>query len=148
MINSTQIRELVTECIAEKDMFIVDVQVSSANRIVVELDALDGVSIQDCVEVSRFVESSLDRESEDFELLVSSAGIDKPLRDRRQFVKNVGREVRVQLNDGGELKGKLIEADEELKLLLPASKKKKLPEREALLEWDSIRETKLIISFK
>jgi len=81
-------------------------------------------------------------------LLVSSAGIDKPLRDRRQYVKNVGRELRVQLNDGVELKGELIEADEQVKLKLPASKKKKLPEREELVDWENIKEAKIIISFK
>ena len=147
MINAARIKELVEERIADTEMFIVEVSVSSANRIVIELDGMEGVTIDDCVQVSRHVESNLDRETQDFELQVSSAGIDKPLRDRRQFTKNLGRDVRLQLNDGGELKGVLLEVGEQLKMRIPASKKKKLPEREELIDWENIRETKIIISF-
>ncbi|NQV53399.1 MAG: ribosome assembly cofactor RimP [Flavobacteriales bacterium] len=148
MINASNIHALVDEKIEGTGMFVVELTVSSSNRIVIELDNLEGVTIDDCVQVSRHVESSLDRETQDFELQVSSAGIDKPLRDRRQYVKNVGRELRMQLNDGAELKGELIEAGEKVKLKLPASKKKKLPEREELVEWENIKEAKIIISFK
>ncbi|MEQ9188249.1 MAG: ribosome assembly cofactor RimP [Cryomorphaceae bacterium] len=148
MINASDIRALVEEKIEGTGMFVVELTVSSANRIVIELDSMEGVTIDDCVQVSRHVESSLDRETQDFELQVSSAGIDKPLRDRRQYVKNVGRELRVQLEDGAELKGELLEADEQLKLKLPPSKKKKLPAREELIEWENIKEAKIIISFK
>ena len=79
---------------------------------------------------------------------VSSAGIDKPLRDRRQFEKNIGREVKIVLQDSAELKGELLEVGESLKVKLPASKKKKLPEREETIAWENIRETKILISFK
>lgn len=148
MINASDIRALVEEKIEGTGMFVVELTVSSANRIVIELDSMEGVTIDDCVQVSRHVESSLDRETQDFELQVSSAGIDKPLRDRRQYVKNVGRELRVQLEDGAELKGELLEANEQLKLKVPPSKKKKLPAREELIEWENIKEAKIIISFK
>lgn len=148
MINVSQIRAIVEEQIADSDMFIVDVQVNAANRITVELDGMNGVTIDDCVGVSRSMEGSLDREQEDFELHVSSAGIDKPLRDRRQFVKNVGRDLRVVKEDGTEWKGQLLEAGDQLKLKLPASKKKKLPVREELIGWEEIKEAKIIISFK
>lgn len=129
-------------------MFIVELSVSSNNRIVVEIDGMSGVTIDDCVAVSRQIESNLDREQEDFELQVSSAGIDKPLRDRRQFEKNIGREVKIILQDSAELKGELLEVGESLKVKLPASKKKKLPEREEVVAWENIRETKILISFK
>ncbi len=79
---------------------------------------------------------------------VSSAGIDKPLRDKRQFEKNIGREVKIVLQDSAELKGELLEVGDSLKLKLPASKKKKLPEREEIIAWENIRETKILISFK
>lgn len=148
MINEADIRKLVEEKLEGTDMFIVELHVSSSNRIVVELDGMTGVSIDDCVQVSRHIEGSLDREVQDFELLVSSAGIDKPLRDRRQFVKNIGREVKVRLADNSELRGVLMEAGDEVKLKLPASKKSKLPERESLVSWENMKETKLIISFK
>ncbi len=148
MISESYIRQLVEEKLEGTDMFIVELTLSSNNRIVVEVDGMSGVTIDDCVAVSRQIESNLDREQEDFELQVSSAGIDKPLRDRRQFEKNIGREVKIVLQDSAELKGELLEVGESLKVKLPASKKKKLPEREETIAWENIRETKILISFK
>ena len=148
MISESYIRQLVEEKLEGTDMFIVELTLSSNNRIVVEVDGMSGVTIDDCVAVSRQIESNLDREQEDFELQVSSAGIDKPLRDRRQFEKNIGREVKIVLQDSAELKGELLEVGESLKVKLPASKKKKLPEREETITWENIRETKILISFK
>jgi len=148
MISESYIRQLVEEKLEGTDMFIVELSVSSNNKIVVEIDGMSGVAIVDCVEVSRQIESNLDRDQEDFELQVSSAGIDKPLRDKRQFEKNIGREVKIVLQDSAELKGELLEVGDSLKLKLPASKKKKLPEREEIIAWENIRETKILISFK
>ncbi|HAQ70080.1 MAG TPA: ribosome assembly cofactor RimP [Flavobacteriales bacterium] len=148
MISESYIRQLVEEKLEGTDMFIVELSVSSNNKIVVEIDGMSGVAIVDCVEVSRQIESNLDRDQEDFELQVSSAGIDKPLRDKRQFEKNIGREVKILLQDSAELKGELLEVGDSLKLKLPASKKKKLPEREEVIAWENIRETKILISFK
>ncbi|MEX2596699.1 MAG: ribosome assembly cofactor RimP [Salibacteraceae bacterium] len=148
MISEEQIAKLVAEKLEGTEMFSVHISVSSNNKITVELDGMKGVTIDDCVAVSRHIEGSLDREQEDFELTVSSAGLNKPLRDRRQFVKNIGREVKVMLHDGKELKGELIDAKDNLTIKLPASKKKKLPEREEVLDWQNINETKVLISFK
>jgi ribosome maturation factor RimP len=148
MISESYIRQLVEEKLEGTEMFIVELSVSSSNRIVVEIDGMSGVTIDDCVAVSRQIESNLDREQEDFELQVSSAGIDKPLRDRRQFEKNIGREVKIILQDSAELKGVLLEVGDSLKVKLPASKKKKLPERDEVVAWENIRETKILISFK
>jgi ribosome maturation factor RimP len=148
MISESYIRKLVEEKLEGTDMFIVELSVSSNSKIVVEIDGMSGVAIADCVEVSRQIESNLDRDQEDFELQVSSAGIDKPLRDKRQFEKNIGREVKIVLQDSAELKGELLEVGDSLKLKLPASKKKKLPEREEIIAWENIRETKILISFK
>ena len=147
-ISEAHIRSLVEEKIADTEMFIVDLSVSSSNKISIELDAISGVTIDDCVAVSRHVEHELDREENDFELQVSSAGVDKPLRDKRQYTKNVGREVKVRKVSGEELKGKLVSASETITLELPANKKKKLPAREATVAWEEIAETKVIISFK
>ena len=148
MISESYIRQLVEEKLEGTDMFIVELSVSSNNKIIIEIDGMSGVAIVDCVEVSRQIESNLDRDQEDFELQVSSAGIDKPLRDKRQFEKNIGREVKILLQDSAELKGELLEVGNSLKLKLPASKKKKLPEREEIIAWEDIRETKILISFK
>ena len=147
-ISEAHIRKLVEEKLADSSMFIVELTVGSSNKIKVELDSMDGVSIDDCVAVSRHVEHQLDRDETDFELQVSSAGIDKPLRDRRQYTKNVGRQVKVRTVSGDEYKGRLVSATEEITVELPANKKKKLPMRDAKVAWDEIAETKVIISFK
>ena len=147
-ISEAHIRKLVEEKLADSSMFIVELTVGSSNKIKVELDSMDGVSIDDCVAVSRHVEHQLDRDETDFELQVSSAGIDKPLRDRRQYTKNVGRQVKVRTVSGDEYKGRLVSATEEITVELPANKKNKLPMRDAKVAWDEIAETKVIISFK
>jgi ribosome maturation factor RimP len=148
MITADQIRSLIEEKLEGSELFIVDVTVSPGNAIKVELDGDQGISIDDCVGVSRHIEGNLDREVEDFELKVMSAGIGEPLKVDRQYIKNAGREVSVILTDGTEHIGKLISAAEELKLVLPASKKKKLPEREIVLAKTDIKETRVRISFK
>ena len=80
MIEKSVVSQLVEEWLEGKDYFLVDVTVSPDNRIVVEIDHAEGVWIEDCVELSRFIESKLDREQEDFELEVGSAGIGQPFK--------------------------------------------------------------------
>lgn len=148
MITESQIQALIEEKIGEGPMFIVDVQVAAGNKIKVEMDSDQGMSIQDCVAISRQIEGNLDREVEDFELQVLSAGIGQPLKVSRQYVKNIGRDVSLKLESGIEVVGELVEAGEVLKLKLPASKKKKLPEREEEFPLEQIVETKVRVSFK
>jgi ribosome maturation factor RimP len=148
MISEAKIEQLVNEKLEGSSHFLVRLSVSSSNKIIVEIDGLEGVTIDDCVAVSRHIEGSLDREQDDFELQVSSPGVSKPLIDKRQYPKNVGREVKVTTTEGVEMKGELLEAGEHIKLKLPASKKKKLPVREEVLQWDQVKETKVLISFK
>lgn len=148
MISEEGIRKLVEQKIGEGPLFLVDLNIAPGNKIRVELDGDKGISIDDCVEVSRYIENSLDRDTEDFELQVSSAGLDKPLRNRRQYVKNIGREVAIRLNDGTERVGIIEGVSEGVTLKLPASKKKKLPERRENIGWADIKETKVRITFK
>lgn len=150
MITADIVRKLVEEKLGEGPIFIVDINVNVGNKITIELDADAGikVSIDDCVGVSRQVESNLDREQEDFSLEVSSAGIGQPLKLNRQYQKNVGREVSVLLADGVEKIGTLLSVEGALTLQLPANKKKKLPVREETFGWEEIKETKVRISFK
>ena len=158
MIAKEKVRELAEQRIQEleKPLYIVDITISSANHILVELDnEVEPVSIEDCVSVSRNIEHNLDREVEDFQLEVSSAGLDKPLRNYRQFKKNVGRELKVKLADQGKIEGKLIEANESQITLETEKrervegKKKKLKVLENIvLPYDKIGEAKVVISFK
>ena len=96
MISKELIKTLAEERMAELNngLYIVDMSVSSTNVIHIELDKIKGgVTVEDCVSVSRNVEHNLDREKDDFELHVSSAGLDKPLRHINQYIKNIGRQL-------------------------------------------------------
>jgi ribosome maturation factor RimP len=148
MITEDRIAELVAEKLSDGPIFVVEIKVHPGNKIHVEIDGDFGVNIADCVAVSRQIEGNLDREIEDFELQVLSAGVGLPLKHERQYRKNIGREVSVSLEDGSELIGVLMESEDGVKLKLPASKKKKLPEREVSIAMDQIRETKVRVSFK
>jgi len=158
MIKRELVQSLIDERIAElaNGLFVVDLTISSANVIHVELDKETGnVSIDDCMRVSRNVEHNLDREQDDFELHVSSAGLDKPLRHTKQFNKNVGREVKVVLHNGSKLEGTLLQANDEVLVLetskfeKPEGKKKKeLVVEQHTFNRTDIKETKIVISFK
>lgn len=150
MITAEQIKTLVTQKLEGTDCFLVDVHVRPGNRISVYLDKdQGGISIHDCVEVNRFIEKSLDREVEDFELEVSSPGMDQPLKLLRQFRKHIGRKVGVVLFDGRRIEGVLRNADEtQLEVEeLPAKKSKSTESLQHLLPHNQIKETKLVISF-
>jgi ribosome maturation factor RimP len=84
MIEKSVIKTLVDQWLEGKDYFLVDIAISSDNKIVVEIDHADGVWIDDCVELSRFIEERLDRDEEDFELEVGSAGLGQPFKVERQ----------------------------------------------------------------
>ena len=101
MIDVTRVREIAETQMEGTDLFVVEVRVSPANEIVVTVDSDTQVGIDRCVELSRSIEGALDREQEDFELTVMSAGIGQPLKMLRQYRKLIGRPVEVILKDGG-----------------------------------------------
>jgi len=155
MISTEKVRQLVEEKIAETSIFIVDIQVSSKNHIAVEIDSQAGVSIKECLMVSRQIEGNLDREVEDYSLEVASPGLDKPLRMVQQYLKNIGREVKVVTNEGEELKGTLTAADEtgfeltiEEKKKIEGKNKKELVTTVHRFDYDKVKTTHIIISFK
>ena len=112
MITNEQIEQLVLDAI-EEEYFIVDISIKKGNVIEVLLDGDNGISIQKCVEVSRNIEGNLDRDIEDYELSVSSAGLGRAFKVHRQYVKNIGREVEVNTKEGKPIKGTLSKVDEE-----------------------------------
>ena len=113
MINVRQINSLVDSYLRENGMFIVDAEIRKGNHIRVFIDSLDGVTIEECAKVSRLIESGLDREAEDFDLEVSSPGLEAPLKVYPQYIKNTGREVEILKNDGMKVSGKLIQTDKQ-----------------------------------
>lgn len=113
MIDKQIVEQAVERALEGTDMFLVSLSVSGDNRIVVEVDSMEAMDIDACVSLSRKIEDSLNRDEEDFELEVGSAGLTSPLRVKRQFDKNIGNEVEVLTNDGRKFKGILTEAGED-----------------------------------
>ena len=155
MIAKSVVSQLVEEWLEEKDYFLVDVTVTPDNRIVVEIDHAEGVWIEDCVELSRFIESKLDREQEDFELEVGSAGIGQPFKVLQQYINHIGMEVEVLVADGRKLAGVLKEADEahftvtiSKKVKLEGEKRPKMVDEDVTFAYDEIKYTKYLINFK
>ena len=158
MLSKKKITQLIEERIAEHDprLFVVELSISSGNVISVELDKTEGnVSVEDCIKVSRNIEHNLDRDEEDFELNVSSAGLDRGLRVLPQYVKNIGRDVKVKFNDGGKIEGELISANK-AGIVLRTTRKERIEGRkkkETIVEeheilMKDIKETKIVIKFK
>jgi len=152
MIKEKQIKKLIDSQLQGTDKFLVDIIVKRGNSILVFIDGDEGVKLQDCIDLSRHIESNLDRDYEDFSLNVSSHGLDQPLKLLRQYKKNEGRGLSVLLSDGSKRKGKLIMAKEDGITILPEpEKKKKKTEKEIkeeFISFDQVKESKLIITFK
>ena len=155
MIEKKTVSQIVEEWLEGKDYFLVEVTVSPDDKIVVEIDHAEGVWIEDCVELSRFIESKLNREEEDYELEVGSAGIGQPFKVLQQYYNHVGSDVEVLTKDGRKLTGVLKDADEEKfvvavqkKVKVEEAKRPKLMEEDETFRYDEIKYTKYLISFK
>lgn len=148
MITEAVVRTLVEEKIEGSGLFLVSVKVLPSNRIRVFVDALAGLDVKDCVDISRHIEGNLDREKEDYELEVSSPGLSEPFQHPLQYQKNVGRTLKVISNDGHELKGKLVKFENETITIQPDGKKKKESAEPVIIPLTEIKEAKTVISFK
>ncbi len=155
MIDQKELQALVEEGLHETDCFMVDVQVRPGNILVVEIDNEEGVDIDRCVALHRFIESKLDREVEDYELEVGSAGITAPFKVLGQYRKNIGNEVEVLSKGGVKLSGVLKSADENQfvvtvtkKVKTETSKRKVEVEEDFTFGYDEIKYTKYLIRFK
>ena len=111
MIDKNVVKKIVDEWLEDKDYFLVDIMISPDDKIVVEIDHADGVWIEDCVSLSRYVEERLSRDEEDYELEVGSAGLGQPFKVPQQYVNFVGQEVEVLDGDGKKYKGVLKSVD-------------------------------------
>ena len=149
------IRQIVEDFIQETEIFLVSVEVKPGNIIVVEIDSDNSVSIDDCIALNKFIESKLDRDIEDYELEVGSAGISQAFKILRQYRKNIGNEVEVLTKAGKKWQGILKDAGEEKMILTikkqekPEGAKRKITVEEDLtFTYDEIKYTKYIIKFK
>lgn len=111
MVDKKTVEQAVNEWLEGKEYFLVDLTITPDDRIVVVIDHAEGVWIEDCAELSRFIESRLDREAEDFELEVGSAGLGQPFKVQRQWEIHVGKTVETQVKDGHKYRGTLTVVD-------------------------------------
>jgi len=107
MIDKVRLTKVVEDAIKGTDMFLVDISISADNRIVVELDSETAMDIDTCAAVTRRIESEFDRDAEDYELEVGSAGLTSPFKVKAQYMKNLGNEIEVLTRDGRKLQGML-----------------------------------------
>ena len=146
MIEKIKILELVNQALEGTDKFLVNLKVTPDNRIYVDIDGDNGITVDDCIELSRAIESQLDRDEEDFALDVSSAGADQPLKLTRQLVKNIGREVDVLAMDGEKTTGVLTAADEDRVCVKVPGSKKAAPREVEFLRRD-VKSIRVVIKF-
>jgi len=150
MINKERIEKLVENAIKElaTEVYVADILIKSDNRIYVFLDSDTYVHIEDCIVISKHIESQIDRESEDFELNVSSYGATQPLKFPRQYIKNIGRNLEIIKQDDTEAIGEITAANDNGIVILVTPKKKKETPISMELSYNEIKEAKIMISFK
>ena len=155
MINKDTVRSIVEEWLDGKEYFLVDIEISPDDRIVVEIDHADGVWIEDCVELSRFIEDHLSRDEEDYELEVGSAGLGQPFKVAQQYHCFVGKDVEVLDADGKKYKGvlKAVEGNDftvtaQEKQKVEGKKRPQLVETDYTFQMDKVKYTKYLINFK
>lgn len=134
-------------------LFLISLEVNANNHIKLVMDGDEGVSVNDCITVSRAIEHNLDRDEEDFSLEVTSAGVSEPLAIPRQYKKNIGRKLKVK-TESDKFEGTLESADDkEIKLSWktrepkPVGKGKVTVQKEAVVPYDEIVEAKVKITF-
>jgi len=157
MINKDVLKTAVEEWLSGNDYFLVDVEMTPDGRIVIEIDHADGVWIEDCAELSRFLQEKLGEELGDYEVEVGSAGIGQPFKVVQQYRNHVGKEVEVLSLDGKKQQGILKEvADDGLSFVVTVKEKQKLEgkKRPVIVDvdktftTDSVKYTKYLLSFK
>lgn len=153
-MNQTKVKDLVDEALAlNETLFLIDLSISANNKIQITVDGDNGVPLSECIRISRSVENSLDREEEDFSLEVTTPDISHPLKDKRQYVKNINRILKVKTAEE-ELEGTLTEADTD-KIVLnwkarepkPVGKGKVTVTKTATIDYKDIKEAKVKIVF-
>ena len=154
MIEKARIQKLVEEKLDE-NMFLVEISVSERNVIHVFVDSFAGLTIDQCVAISRHVEHSLDRDEEDFELQVSSPGLTENFKVIEQYKKYLGKKIEVVHKESSKLEGVILDVNNEGFVLetsgkekLEGQKKKQLVVKKYLLKYDDIESAKAVISFK
>lgn len=152
MIDKNVISELAEAYLKDTPDYLVDVLMAPGNVITVEIDNDNGVNIDECVALSRYIEDNLDRDTEDFELTVTSAGLTSPFKTRRQYKKFEGKEIEVLSKKGKKLKGTLKTSTDAnftittTKMVKPeGAKRKQQVEEDTVFAYDEVKYTKYLI---
>lgn len=155
MIDKKAVKEIVEKWLEDKEYFLVDVEISSSNCIVVEIDHADGVWIEDCAALSRYIEDNLSRDAEDYELEVGSAGLGQPFKVPQQYQNFVGKEVEVLDADGTKKSGvlKSVEGNDFVvtvneKVMVEGKKRPVKMDVDHTFQMDKVKYCKYLISFK
>ena len=155
MIDKNKVKELALEWLEGTEYFLVDASVDEQNKITVEIDHKDGVWIEDCCELSRFIEEHFDRDVEDFELEVGSAGIGQPFKGLQQYINSIGYDVELLTADGKKMEGSLKSADEQgfvvtvlEKQHVEGKKRPQMVEVDKSFGFGDVKWVKAIIDFK
>ena len=155
MITKERIKQLVGEWLREGDYFLVDIQMAEDDRIVVEIDCADGVWIEDCAALSRFLQEQLGDEVGDYELEVGSAGLGQPFKVEQQYVNHVGDQVEVIDADGTKVTGTLKAVDG--REFTVTTQEKQVPEGkkrpvkvdvDKTYNMDSVKSARYLLAFK
>jgi len=150
-----KVKKLLDQALEEnKSLFLIDFSITNGNQIRVIIDGDQGVTVKDCIAVSRAIEHNIDREETDFSLDVASAGVSEPLSIPRQYLKNIGRKLKVKTKNQEVIEGELTKADEnEIELQWkvrepkPIGKGKVTVQKEVVLEYKEIEEATVMIIF-
>ncbi|WP_108113229.1 ribosome assembly cofactor RimP [Kordia periserrulae] len=150
-----KVTDLLQEVLEEESsLFLISKEIKPGNKIIIVIDGDNGVTLSDCMKVSRHIEHNLDREEEDFSLEVYSAGISEGITHIRQYKKNVGRKLEVIMDDQNKVTGTLVEADDEkIKLQWkarepkPVGKGKVTVQKEQEIPYETIVKAKVMVTF-
>lgn len=154
MIDRQALAEFIEKSLEGTDCYLVEVTVNPGNEIKVEIDSDSTVDIDRCVELTRAIEQEFDRDKEDYELEVGSAGLTSPLRVRRQYEKYIGQEVETLGSDGKKHRGILRSADdggftlaEEIKVRKEGAKRPVTETVDVYFRYDDVKYTKYLLQF-
>ena len=154
MLKKEKIIQLINDYIKQNEsFFIVDIKISPYNNIEILIDSFNGVTIQNCVSLSKFIESALDKDECNFSLQVSSSGLSEPFKVFEQYEKCIGSSVNVYLKEGKKILGKILNANKGKGIILETTTRKKIGNKkkqiieQQSLSFDEIDRTKVVISF-
>lgn len=154
MITTDRIKEVVTEVLNGSDIYLVHLKTTPDNKITVYIDNDTKINLVDCARISRAIETKMNRDLEDFELTVSSPGIDEPFKQMRQYTKRIGSQIAVVTKEGEKVIGKLESANDEGIVVQEKKTERVLGKKgkqtiinNINLNFNQIKETKLILSF-